>query len=134
MVMNRVLIQDTYPVLMDEIAKADTPLRNVDEIIASLRQRVAADRGIAFIGVFDHYGHSVRLGGEVHPEVQDAKQIVFCFGPALPEVELMALRPRAIGVADLGNRFFVSFMEGPSPHINRVLVDWVEQLRTPPSP
>lgn len=131
--MNRVLIQNTYPVLMDEIAKADTPLRNVDEIIASLRARVIADRGIAFIGVFDHYGHSVRLGGEVHPEVQDAKQIVFCFGPALPEVELMALRPRAIGVADLGNRFFVSFMEGPSPEINRVLADWVDELRAPAS-
>lgn len=132
--MQRVLIQNTYPVLMEEIAKADTPLRNVDEIIASLRERVLADRGIALIGVFDHYGHSVHLNGAIRPEVQDAKQIVFCFGPALPEIELMALQPRAIGVADLGNRFFISFMEGPNAETNHVLADWVDELRTPARP
>lgn len=127
--MDRLLVRDRYPILMAEIAKADTPLRNVDEIVAHLRERVTTDRHIALIGVFDHYGHTIRLGGELHPEVQDAKEIVFCFGPALPDVELLALRPRAIGVAGLGNRFLVSFLEGPSEETNRVLEGWIEDLR-----
>lgn len=127
--MNRVHVLNRYPILTEEIAKSDTPLRNVDEILDQLRRRVTTDRHTALIGVFDHYGHTVRLGGQIHPEVQDAKEIVFCYGPALPDVELMALRPRAICVADLGNRFVVSFLEGPGEETNQVLAGWVEGLR-----
>lgn len=129
--MHRVMILDKYPVCVDEIAKADTPLRNVDEIVDHLCNQVRADRSVALIGIFDHYGHSVRLGGHIHPEVQDAKEVVFCFGPALPDVELLAIRPRAIGIADLGNRFFVTFLEGPGEETNRTLEHWIEDLRNP---
>jgi len=127
----RVYALNRYPILSEEIAKSDTPLRNVDEILARLRDRVTGDRGTEYLGIFDHYGHSVRLGGRIHPEVQDAKEIMFCFGPALPDVELLALRPRAIGVADLGNRFVISFLEAPSEETNQSLARWIEELRAP---
>lgn len=130
MAMNRVHALNRYPILTEEIAKADTALRNVDEILDHLRQRVVSDESTVFLGVFDHYGHTVRLGGQLHPEVQDAKEIMFCFGPALPDVELLPLRPRAISVADLGNRFVVSFLEGPSEDGNRTLAAWIDELRS----
>jgi len=49
--------------------------------------------------------------------------------PALPSPTLLALQPCAIGVADMGNRFVLSFMERPGPAANGFLLQWLDGLR-----
>lgn len=70
---------------------------------------------MAFIGVFDHYAHTQGIGGEIDPDIKAAVDVIFCFGFALPNPQVLAVRPRSIGVADLGDRFVVSFLEAPMP-------------------
>lgn len=41
----------------------------------------------------------------------------------------MAVRPRSIGVVDLGDRFVVTFMEAPMPPANEAMEAWAKSLR-----
>lgn len=127
--MQRVMLKDTYPVFTAEIAKSESSCQDVDQVIEALKRRIEADASIRFIGLFDHMQHTRAIGGEIAPEIRDAKEIVFCFGKQLPNPVMLAVRPRAIGVADLGERFVVSFMEAPVPAANDAMTSWVEGLR-----
>jgi hypothetical protein len=42
---------------------------------------------------------------------------------------VLAVRPRAIGVADMGDRFVLSFMEAPMQPANEAMEAWVKGLR-----
>lgn len=128
--MQRITVEGGYPVWVEEIAKADTPWRDVDEIAAAFRARIQRQAGSAFIGVCDHYGLNLRLGEKLHAAMRDARIVLFCDDPALPGPTLLALRPCAIGVADMGNRFVLSFMERPGPAANGFLRQGLEDLLT----
>ena len=39
------------------------------------------------------------------------------------------MRPRSIGVADIGTKFGVSFLEAPMKPANDTMVSWVKGLR-----
>ena len=127
--MRQFVLQEKYPVFHLEIDKAETSKQSVDEIIADIKAKIDANDKVAFIAVFDHYSHTKDLGGDIAPDIQDAKNIVFCFGLALPNPEVMAVRPRSIGVADLGDKFVITFMEAPMPMANTAMEDWVKGLR-----
>ncbi len=49
--------------------------------------------------------------------------------PRLPDLPVLAVRPRSIGVADLGDRFVISFMEAPMKPVNDAMEAWVRGLR-----
>ncbi|HYH22668.1 MAG TPA: hypothetical protein VD995_29000 [Azospirillum sp.] len=121
---------EKYTVLNTEIAKTETECRTVDDVIAALTAKIEADPNVALIAVFDHHAHTTRRGGAIAPEIQAAKNLVFCFGPALPDPRMLALRPRAIGIADLGDRFVVSFQEAPLTPANDTMRGWVLGLKT----
>lgn len=127
--MQRITLKDTYPVYTMELPKAETVWNNVDQVIAALRLHIDADERVHFIGLFDHLEHTRAIGGEVAPGIQAAKEIVFCFGTQLPDPRMLAVRPRAIGVADMGDRFVLSFMEAPMAPANDAMISWVEGLR-----
>jgi len=55
--------------------------------------------------------------------------VIFCFGFMLPGPQVLAVRPRAIGVADMGDRFVLSFMEAPMQPANEAMEAWVKGLR-----
>jgi hypothetical protein len=42
---------------------------------------------------------------------------------------VLAVRPRSIGVADMGDKFVVSFMEAPMKPANDAMEMWVKGLR-----
>jgi hypothetical protein len=44
---------------------------------------------------------------------------------------LLAVRPRSIGLAELPDRFVISFLEAPMPEANRKMTEWVLSLRKP---
>jgi len=129
--MQRITLEGGYPAWVEEIAKADTPWRDVDEIAAVLQGRIRRHSGSAFIGVFDHYGLNLRVSAALPLDMQDAKTILFCPGTKLLDPLLLALSPCAIGVADMGNRFVISFLDSPVIFPTETLNQWVDNLRTP---
>lgn len=127
--MKQTLLQEKYPVYVAEIGKQETACQNVDDVVAYLKDRIAENPKVQFIGVFDHYAHTKNIGGEINPDIKAAVDVIFCFGLMLPNPQVLAVRPRSIGVADLGDRFVVSFMEAPMKPANDAMEAWVKGLR-----
>jgi hypothetical protein len=127
--MKQTLLQEKYPVFVAEIDKGETACKNVDEIVAYLKDKIAGNPKVQFIGVFDHYVHTTRIQGEINPAIKAAVDVIFCFGIALPNPQVLAVRPRSIGIADMGDKFIVSFMEAPMKPANDAMEAWVKGLR-----
>lgn len=127
--MKQTMLQEKYPILIAEIDKAETRYQSVDEVVGYLKDKIASNPKVKFIGVFDHYAHTKRIEGEINPEIKAAVDVIFCFGFALPNPQVLAVRPRSIGVADMGNKFVVSFMEAPMKPANEAMEAWAKGLR-----
>ncbi len=127
--MKQILLQEKYPVFVAEIAKSETTYRNIDDLVAYLKGKIAENEKVQFIGVFDHYAHTKNIGGEIAKDINGAVDVIFCFGFALPNPRVLAVRPRSIGVADLGDKFVVSFMEAPMQPANDAMEAWTKGLR-----
>lgn len=133
--MNFTLLQDKYPVYSLEVMKTDTRFADVDAIIAYLRDCVVQDKIASLIGEFDHYAHTAALpAGLIAEQIRAAEHLVFCFGTQLPNSLVMAVRPRAIGVVDEGDRFVISFMEAPMPLANTAMTAWIEGIADKTAP
>jgi hypothetical protein len=127
--MKQTLLQEKYPILVSEIGKNETACQTVDDVVAYLKAKIAENPKVQFIGVFDHYAHTQNIGGEIAPDIRGAVDVIFCFGFALPNPQVLAVRPRSIGVADLGDKFVVSFLEAPMKPANEAMEAWVKGLR-----
>jgi len=123
------LLADKYPIHVLELEKGETPLATLDEVLRALEERAAADATVKLIAVFDHLEHTRSIDGEIRPDILGAKNLVFCFGVKLPDPAMLAVRPRSIGVAELPDRFVISFLEAPMPDANRKMTEWVLGLR-----
>jgi hypothetical protein len=127
--MKQTLFQEKYPVFTLEVEKSETSYDSVDAIIEYLKGQVEDNSNTVFIAVFDHYSHTSSLpDGEIAPEIKDAKNLVFCFGIKLPTPQVMAVRPRSIGVTELEDKFIINFMEAPMPIANTTMETWVKGL------
>lgn len=126
--MEQSLFHDKYPVFSKTIAKSDTQYQTVDAILNYLEDCINRNEKAVYIARFDHATHTKNINGEVAPEIQEAKHIIFCFGMKLPVPQAMAVRPRSIGVTDMGDNFVVSFMEAPNPKAQEWMTEWVEAI------
>ncbi|TCP41766.1 DUF6858 family protein [Rhodovulum marinum] len=126
--MKQTLLMEKYPVFDMDLPKSETSCGSVDDIIAAFKAKIDAHPKVAFIATFDHYSHTCAIEGTIAPEIKDAKNIVFCFGIALPNAHVLAVRPRSIGVADLGDRFHISFMEPPMEIATKEMEAWCKAL------
>jgi hypothetical protein len=123
------MFMEKYPLFSLTIEKGACRFGSVDAIIAELKAKVEADPIAAYIAEFDHYGHTASLpDGEISPAITDAKNIIFCFGPKLPDPRMLAIRPRSIGVAQTEQGFSLTFLEAPMPAINDKMTGWVNDL------
>lgn len=128
--MNQTLLHEKYPIYILELGKEETSCRSVDDIIAYYGQKIDAHPVAACIGVFDHYSHTSTLPeGEINQDIIGAKNIVFCFGKEILNPTVMAIRPRSIGVAELGSKFIISFLEAPNPAANEAMETWTLALK-----
>ena len=126
--MKKTIFMDKYPVYTLEIQKNETTLKNVDEILAYYKAKIDEHKIATFISLFDHYSHTKALGGEINQDIKDAKNIVFCFGAALPNTKILAVRPRSIGVAELENSFVIEFIEAPKEQLHDLMEAWSKEI------
>jgi hypothetical protein len=127
--MKQVILMDKYPIFELEVEKSKTDLKSVDEVLEHLKGKIDAHPVATFISIFDHYSHTKGLDvGEVSDDILDAKNIILCFGKKLPKPNLMGVRPRAIGVAELKDSFVLSFMEAPNPDATKAMKSWIESV------
>ncbi|NTU59349.1 MAG: hypothetical protein HGB00_10625 [Chlorobiaceae bacterium] len=128
--MNQTLLQEKYPVYILELDKEETSCKSVDEIIGYYRKKIDDNPVAVYIGEFDHYGHTAALAeGSISDEIKGAKNIVFCFGKELMNPISLAIRPKSIGVAELVDRFIISFLEAPNPMANEAMEGWTLALK-----
>lgn len=128
--MKQSLLQEKYPVFHLELEKSETTFNNVDEIIAYLKQQIDEHKIASYIATFDHYARTKALEEHsIADDILDAQNIIFCFGIALPNANVLAVRPRSIGVAETPTGFVINFMEAPMPVANQAMEHWVLSLR-----
>ena len=122
-------LMDKYPISVLKIAKDSTIFKTVDEILAHLKSKIDIHPVATFIAIFDHYTHTSNLNnGEIADDILDAKNIICCFGKQLPDPTLISVRPRAIGVAEMSDKFVVSFIDAPNPQAHDAMVLWVKSI------
>lgn len=128
--MKQTMLMEKYPIYTIEIGKDEITHNTMDAIMGYFQAKIEAHPIAQFIALFDHYAHTKALGdkGEMHPDILDARDIVFCFGQKLPTPQMLAIRPRSIGVAELADKFVISFLETPMPHANEAMESWTKGL------
>ena len=127
--MKQIHFHEKYPITVVEVKKSETSYASVNEIAEYFRKQIAANDKVAYIATFDHHAHTSQLGGESAGEITAAVNVVFCFGFALPNPQVLAVRPRSIGIADVGDHFVVSFMDAPMKPANDAMQAWALALR-----
>lgn len=126
--MQQAIFMEKYPIFELTIAKSECKFATTAEIIADLIAKVEAHPIAKLIGHFDHYAHTQAIDGEINPEILDAQHIVFCFGTKIPNAQVMAVRPRSIGVTEFADKFVVAFLEPPMPVATEAMIGWVKSL------
>ena len=127
--MKKNIFMDKYPLNSMELQKNEISQNSVNEIVEFFKAKIDSHPIATFISVFDHYAHTTALNGDINPEIKDAKNVVFCFGAALPNTKMLAVRPRSIGVAELEDRFIIEFMDAPKEDLNAVMIAWCKDLK-----
>ncbi len=114
-----------YPIYCLELGRDETPCASVEAICGYFRACIESHPAAVFIAEFDHYAHTSSLPeGHIDPSIRSARNLVFCFGISLSKPELLACRPRSIGIAETARGFLITFMETPMPVANAVMEDW----------
>ena len=127
--MKQKVFKEKYHIFEIEYKKSEISYTSVDEIIAALQVKIDKHPVIAFIAIFDQYRHTASLEeGEINPNIKAAKNIIFCFGKELPTPEVLAVRPRSLGVCELENHFVVNFLEAPNDAANVTMEGFVKSL------
>lgn len=126
--MQQKIFKEKYPIFSLEFGKTESKYDCVPEILDALQQKIEAHPKAGFIARFNHFEHTTNIGGEIADEIQDAQNIILCFGMQLPSADPVAVRPRSIGVTDLGDRFVVNFLEAPNPIANETMETWAKSL------
>jgi len=127
--MNQTKFKDTYPIYTIEYQKDEIAQDSVEALIAYFKQKIEEHPKATFIATFDHYAHTQSIEGDIAPEIKAAQHVVFCFGMHLPAPAAMAVRPRSIGVTDMGESFVINFMEAPNPIANEAMEGWIKALK-----
>jgi hypothetical protein len=126
--MKKTVFKEKYPVVTFNVKKSETGLKSIDDILNYYKNKIDAHPISTFISIFDHYSHTKALNGEISPDILDAKNIVFCFGAALPSTKILAVRPRSIGIAELEDSFVIEFMEAPNEKLQATMQEWTKEI------
>jgi len=126
--MKKTIFMEKYPIYTLELKKTEIAQKSVAEIIEYFKKQIETHPIAKFIAIFDHYAHTQNIDGEINESILDVQNILFCFGTAIPDTKMVAVRPRSIGVCELENSFVIEFMEVPKEELNVVLENWSKEL------
>jgi hypothetical protein len=127
--MKQLHFQEKYPITVVDVAKSETRFQTVVDIAEYFKSNIISTPHLSYIGTFDHYAHTRAFGGEIGSGIQAAMNVLFCFGYSLPNPHVLAVRPRSVGIADLGDHFVISFMDAPMKPANDTMQSWALGLR-----
>ncbi len=128
--MKQKIFKDKYSIFEIEYKKNELKFKSVDEIISALQVKIDAHPVIAFIAIFDQYAHTSSLqSGEINEKIIAAKNIIFCFGKELPTPEVLAVRPRSIGVCELEDSYVINYLEAPNEAANETMENFIKSLK-----
>lgn len=127
--MKKTIFMDKYPVYSLELLKTELEVKNVPEIMEYFKTKIEAHPIAKFIAIFDHYTHTKSLDGPMIDGLQDAQNIIFCFGQAIPNTKILAARPRSIGVCEFEDRFVIDFLEAPKEQLHDLMESWAKALK-----
>jgi hypothetical protein len=127
--MKQKIFKDKYHIFEIEFSKNELKFKNVNEILAALKDKIDAHPVIAYISTFDQFSQTKRVDGVIREDIKDAKNIIFCFGKEIPTPEVLAVRPRAIGVCELEDSFVVNFLEAPNEQANIIMEEMITSLK-----
>ena len=128
--MKKSVFMDKYPVFSLELDKSELKEQSIKEILEYFKEKIESHPIAKFIAIFDHYSHTKGIDGEINKEILDAQNIVFCFGSAIPNTKILAVRPRSIGVAELEDKFVIEFLEAPKEQLHELMESWAKGLST----
>ena len=128
--MKQKMFKDKYSIYEVEFKKNELDFNSIDEIIAALKAKIDAHPVSVFITAFDQYAHTSSLEmGKVNADIKGAKNIIFCFGKELPSADVLAVRPRSIGICELEDSYIINYMEAPNETANETMAKFVKSLK-----
>lgn len=127
--MKKTMLMEKYPVFTLELLKSEVEVKNIEEILAYFKEKIESHPIAKYIAIFDHYSHTKSLNGPIMEGLLDAQNIIFCFGPAIPNTKIVAVRPRSIGICELEDRFIIEFMEAPKEELHDLMESWAKGLK-----
>ena len=121
--------QEKYPISEVLVMKSETTCLDTAAVVAYFEAHIhAADKAV-YIATFNHFAHTKVIGGEIAENILNAFNVIFCFGHALPNAHVMAVRPRSIGITEFTDRFSITFMDAPMKPANDAMQSWALGLR-----
>ena len=126
--MQQKIINEKFPVYYQEIMKGSTPYRNIAEIIDALKAGLAKNPSSQIIAVFDLHDHVQKRGGKIADSIFGAQTLLFCVANAIPHADIVALRPRSIGVTEFADRFVLNFLEVPAQPVTDAMLALVDAV------
>ncbi|MBW6489031.1 DUF6858 family protein [Sulfurimonas sp.] len=127
--MKKTVFMDRYPIYSIELSKEEIKVSSADEAVEYFKEKIQNHPIAKFITVFEHYSHTKELGGEIMDGLIDAKNIIFCFGQAIPNTKILALRPRSIAVCEFEDKFVIDFLEAPKEEMHTLMENWAKGLK-----
>jgi hypothetical protein len=115
-----------------KILKSEAKVSSVAEIIEHFKRKIEENPEAVFITVFDHYAHTKSLNGDIIDSIKDAKNLLFCFGHSIKNVEILAFRTKSIAICELEESYVLEFLETPRPEVNNWISSWIKELQVNP--
>ena len=126
--MNKTVIAEKYLVNTQTILKNKTNYKSVEEIESYLKGEIDKHPIASYIASFDHHAHTQKLNGMIPNDILAAKNIMCCFGMAIPNAEFIAVKPMSIAIVEKPNSFVLSFIEAPAPSAQEAMLGWVKAI------
>ncbi len=127
--MKKTVFMDKYPVFSLELSKDEMKISNTKDVINYFKEKIQNHPIAKFISIFDHYSHTKSLNGPMVDGLIDAQNIIFCFGQAIPDTKMLAVRPRSIAVCEFEDKIIVEFLEAPKEEMHKLMEDWAKELK-----
>jgi len=127
--MTRSILLDTHPMYAIKFLKSEMKFTDIAKIVEHFKAKIVENPEAVFITLFDHYAHTKSLNGDIREDILDAKNLLFCFGHGIKNVEILAFRPKSIAICELEDSFVFEFLETPRPEVNNWITSWIKDIK-----